>query len=110
MAGYTLSSKHKILTREEEIVLGRAIQEGLEADRILNESHIEGVSIDPMERRRLNAAVREGTRSKDTFVSHNLRLAMDTAAKYAHPVPHGVRRSHPRSHDWPYAGGRQVRS
>lgn len=82
MAGYTLSSKHKILTREEEIVLGRAIQEGLEADRILNESHIEGISIDPMERRRLNAAVREGKRSKDTFVSHNLRLAMDTAAKY----------------------------
>ena len=83
MAGYTLSSKHKILTREEEIVLGRAIQEGLEADRILNESHIEGIVLDPMERRRLNAAVREGKRSKDTFVSHNLRLAMDTAAKYA---------------------------
>lgn len=83
MAGYKNSSKHKILTREEEQVLGRAIQEGLEADRYLNYVHIEGIIIDPMERRRLNAAVREGKRSKDIFVSHNLRLAMDTAAKYA---------------------------
>ena len=83
MAGYVNSSKHKILTREEEVVLGRAVIEGQTAKKKLNECFIEGIQLDFAERRALNAAVREGKRAKDNFVEHNLRLAMDTAAKYA---------------------------
>lgn len=83
MSGYKRSSKHKILTREEEVVLGRTVIEGQEAAKALNDAHIEGINLDFSERRKLQVAVREGKRAKDTFVEHNLRLAMDTAAKYA---------------------------
>lgn len=83
MTGYANSSKHKILTREEEIVLGKAVKEGNAARKALDAAHIEGVRLDFAERRKLNAAVREGKRAKDTFIEHNLRLAMDTAFKYA---------------------------
>jgi len=83
MSGYKTSSKHRILSREEEVVLGRAVVEGQKAAKELNDSHIEGIKLDFAERRRLTAAVREGKRAKDTFVEHNLRLAMDTAARYA---------------------------
>ena len=81
--GYTNSSKHTLLTREEETVLGRAVREGLEAKKILNTAHLEGERLDYKERRKLQAAVREGKRARDTFVEHNLRLAMDIAAKYS---------------------------
>lgn len=83
MTGYTRSSKHRILSREEEVVLGRAVAAGIDAAKRLNYSHIEGITLDFAERRRLTSAVREGKRAKDTFVEHNLRLAMDTAARYA---------------------------
>ena len=83
MAGYVNSSKHKILTREEEIVLGKAVVAGQQAAKKLNECFIEGIQLEFVERRSLNAAVKEGKRAKDHFVEHNLRLAMDTAAKYA---------------------------
>lgn len=83
MAGYRTSSKHKILTREEEVVLGRAVIEGQNAAKTLNDAHIEGLQLDFAERRKLNALVKEGKRAKDSFVEHNLRLAMDTAARYA---------------------------
>ena len=83
MAGYVQSSKHRILSREEEVVLGRAVAAGLKAQKELNDAHIEGIRLEFADRRRLNADVREGKRAKDTFVEHNLRLAMDTAARYA---------------------------
>lgn len=83
MAGYRTSSKHTILTREEEVVLGRAVVEGNTAAKALNDAHIEGEVLDFATRRKLNAAVREGKRAKDMFVEHNLRLAMDTAAKFS---------------------------
>ena len=37
MTGYIESSKHKILSREEEVVLGRAVLEGIEASTTLYE-------------------------------------------------------------------------
>ena len=83
MAGYTTSSKHTILTREEEVVLGRTVSAGLMAAKELNTVHLEGVTLEFAERRKLTVAVREGKRAKATFVEHNLRLAMDTAARYA---------------------------
>ncbi len=80
MAGYVESSKHRILTREEETVLGRAVIEGAEAQSELDAL---GESPDVRSRRKLQAAIKEGKRAKDTFVEHNLRLAMDTAARYS---------------------------
>ena len=83
MSGYKKTSKHKILTREEEIVLGRAVVEGTLAKQALEEAKANGEEIDFRTQRQLNAKIREGARAKDDFVVHNLRLAMDTAAKYA---------------------------
>tara|TARA_Y100000356_G_scaffold98368_1_gene83687 strand:- start:856 stop:1767 length:912 start_codon:yes stop_codon:yes gene_type:complete len=79
MTGYKESSKHKILTREEEVVLGRAVVEGLEASKTLDENK----SLRAVEKRALRASVKEGLRAKEIFVEHNLRLAMDTAARYS---------------------------
>ena len=76
MTGYKESSKHKILTREEEVVLGRAVVEGLEASKTLDKNK----SLRAVEKRALRASVKEGLRAKEIFVEHNLRLAMDTAA------------------------------
>ncbi len=80
MAGDVESSKHRILTREEETVLGRAVIEGAEA-----QEKLDALGEDPDIRlhRKLQAAIKEGKRAKNTFVEHNLRLAMDTAARYA---------------------------
>lgn len=83
MSGYAKTSKHKILTREEEVVLGRAVAAGFEAQRRLEEAEEAGETLEFVERRQLNAKVREGKRAKEDFIVHNLRLAMDTAAKYA---------------------------
>jgi RNA polymerase sigma factor (sigma-70 family) len=80
MAGYVESSKHRILSREEETVLGRAVIEGVEAQVKLEAL---GETPDVRSRRKLQAAIKEGKRAKDTFVEHNLRLAMDTAARYS---------------------------
>lgn len=83
MSGYTHTSKHKILTREEEIVLGRTVVEGQKAQSRLDEAKEAGEELDFVTRRQLTAKVREGKRAKDDFITHNLRLAMDTASKYA---------------------------
>jgi len=79
MTGYKESSKHKILTREEEVVLGRAVVEGLQASESLDK----GKSLSATKKRALRASVKEGLRAKEIFVEHNLRLAMDTAARYS---------------------------
>lgn len=83
MSGYATTSKHKILTREEEVVLGRTVVAGIAAQRELDEAEQAGTELDFVTRRQLKAKIREGKRAKDDFVVHNLRLAMDTAAKYA---------------------------
>ena len=73
MAGYVNSSKHKILTREEEIVLGKAVVAGQQAAKKLNECFIEGIQLEFVERRSLNAAVKEGKRAKDHFVDSRIQ-------------------------------------
>tara|TARA_R100000005_G_C4997279_1_gene204000 strand:- start:865 stop:1788 length:924 start_codon:yes stop_codon:yes gene_type:complete len=83
MAGYVESSKHKILTREEETVLGRAVIQGTDAQKELEELESSDDKLNIAHRRKLQAAIKEGKRAKNTFVEHNLRLAMDTAARYA---------------------------
>ena len=79
MTGYIESSKHKILTREEEVVLGRAVIEGIEASDTLSEVK----DLTAAQKRKLRASVKEGARAKEIFIEHNLRLAMDTAARYS---------------------------
>ena len=83
MSGYVTSSKHSLLTREEEIVLGQAVASAQLAQKRLDNAHLEGIKLEFVERRRLQAEVKEGKRAKDIFVERNLRLAMNTAAKYA---------------------------
>ena len=79
MTGYIESSKHKILSREEEVVLGRAVIEGIEASDTLSEVK----NLTAAQKRKLRASVKEGARAKEIFIEHNLRLAMDTAARYS---------------------------
>ena len=79
MTGYLESSKHRILTREEEVVLGRTVIDGIEAGETLDSSK----KLTATEKRKLRALVKEGVRAKEIFVEHNLRLAMDTAARYS---------------------------
>ena len=79
MTGYLESSKHRILTREEEVVLGRTVIEGIEASETLDNAK----KLTATEKRKLRALVKEGARAKEIFVEHNLRLAMDTAARYS---------------------------
>ena len=79
MTGYIESSKHKILTREEEVVLGRDVIEGIEASDTLSEVK----DLTAAQKRKLRASVKEGARAKEIFIEHNLRLAMDTAARYS---------------------------
>tara|TARA_Y100000004_G_scaffold27554_1_gene28206 strand:- start:235 stop:1146 length:912 start_codon:yes stop_codon:yes gene_type:complete len=79
MTGYLESSKHRILTREEEVVLGRTVIEGIEASKTLDNAK----KLTATEKRKLRALVKEGARAKEIFVEHNLRLAMDTAARYS---------------------------
>jgi RNA polymerase primary sigma factor len=79
MTGYIESSKHKILSREEEVVLGRAVLEGIEASTTLSEVK----DLTAVQKRKLRASVKEGARAKEIFIEHNLRLAMDTAARYS---------------------------
>tara|TARA_Y100000004_G_scaffold75355_1_gene84748 strand:- start:246 stop:1157 length:912 start_codon:yes stop_codon:yes gene_type:complete len=79
MTGYIESSKHRILSREEEVVLGRAVLEGIEASNTLSEVK----DLTAVQKRKLRASVKEGARAKEIFIEHNLRLAMDTAARYS---------------------------
>lgn len=79
MTGYLESSKHRILTREEEVVLGRTVIEGIEASETLDNAK----KLTATQKRKLRALVKEGARAKEIFVEHNLRLAMDTAARYS---------------------------
>jgi len=79
MTGYIESSKHRILSREEEVVLGRAVLEGIEASNTLSEVK----DLTAAKKRKLRASVKEGARAKEIFIEHNLRLAMDTAARYS---------------------------
>jgi RNA polymerase primary sigma factor len=83
VSGYATTSKHKILTREEETVLGRSVVAGQVAQKELDDAKEQDIELDFVTRRQLNAKVKAGKRAKDDFVVHNLRLAMDTAAKYA---------------------------
>ena len=67
MTGYLESSKHRILTREEEVVLGRTVIEGIEASETLDNAK----KLTATEKRKHRALVKEGARAKEIFVEHN---------------------------------------
>jgi len=83
------ASSHEILTREQEVALGREIQSGLHAAAVIEEGGYEDdegnwVEVtDRLELRRLQRVARTGNEAREAFILHNLRLALDVAAGYA---------------------------
>lgn len=73
-----------ILTDEEEVVLGRAVQAGIAAKAALD-SNPEAYSAS--DKRRLRNTIRMGENARNKFVEHNLRLAMQTAHRYHKAQP-----------------------
>jgi RNA polymerase sigma factor (sigma-70 family) len=70
--------RHPLLTPAGEQLLARTIAEGRAAERTL-----EGAAeLPPSERRRLSAAVHEGTEAAQLFVNSNLRLVVSVAKRY----------------------------
>jgi RNA polymerase primary sigma factor len=71
--------KHPLLTREDEVRLGEAVQDGAAAaDELAG-----GTVIDPDQRAALEARVRTGAEAADVFVKSNLRLVVSVAKRYA---------------------------
>lgn len=82
--GYrTTEASTRLMTAEEEIILGRIVQKGIAADEILENGTYDG----SVERRRLRVESREGHTALHEFVERNMRLAMNVAAKYAKAQP-----------------------
>lgn len=71
---------HRILTAEEEQMLGTYIQNGLRAEHELNVS-IEG-EINEERQSELSRLVQEGQEAKKIFVRHNLKLVRKISERY----------------------------
>ena len=84
MVYYTNKESDVMLTSEEEVVLGRAVQSGIKA----KERIADGVDdMEPAARRTLRNTVKMGENARNKFVEHNLRLAMQTAHRYHKAQP-----------------------
>ena len=70
--------EHQLLTAEDEVRLAQAMEAGVEARQRLDT----GVK-DPVERTRLQRAVRDGVRARHDFIEANLRLVVSNARLYA---------------------------
>ncbi|HWH34960.1 MAG TPA: sigma-70 family RNA polymerase sigma factor [Acidimicrobiales bacterium] len=70
--------KHPLLTKEDEVRLGEAVQRGRAAAEVLTS----GRPIDPRERRCLEQVAREGEEAGLTFVRCNLRLVVSIAKRF----------------------------
>ncbi len=71
--------KHPLLTKEDEVRLGEAVQAGAAAAEELGR----GVPADADHRAELEARVRAGAEAADAFVKSNLRLVVSVAKRYA---------------------------
>ena len=70
--------KHPLLTKDDEVRLGEAVQRGRLASVRLKSPE----PIDPGDRRRLEAEVHEGEQAAQTFVKCNLRLVVSIAKRF----------------------------
>ncbi len=72
------AAEHELLTREEEINLAQSMEAGLVAEARLNGDE----SITRIEAEKLSVIAESGKKSKDRFVSSNLRLVISVARKH----------------------------
>jgi RNA polymerase sigma factor (sigma-70 family) len=70
--------KHALLTKDDEVRLGKAIESGMAARVEL----IETKGVTPARKRQLRQAVREGEEATQIFIKANLRLVVSIAKKY----------------------------
>ena len=71
--------QYLLLTKEDEVRLAKAIEEGKTAEASLKKSEKQ---VNPTKRRELNKVVRAGARAERQFVQSNLRLVVSIAKKY----------------------------
>src|SRR3954454_1664825 len=72
--------RYDLLTREDEQRLGRSIDAGRAAARVLGDDPEGALPVD--RRRELTAAVKAGQRASKSFVEANLRLVVSVAKRY----------------------------
>ncbi len=73
--------KIPLLTKEEEVALAKAMEEGKLAAKRLKE---EGEKLSPEERAELERKVKEGEEARKKLIVSNLRLVVSVAKKYMH--------------------------
>ena len=70
--------KHALLTKDDEVRLGKAIEAGMAA----RDELIDGKGITPARKRQLRQMLREGEDATQIFIKANLRLVVSIAKKY----------------------------
>lgn len=70
--------QHNLLTKEQEIQLGRFIQAGLQAQMQLQKH-----SYTPYQTTKLQEAIQTGRRAEHLLILHNLKLVIDVAKRYS---------------------------
>lgn len=70
--------QHNLLTKEQEIQLGKFIQAGLQAQMQLQEH-----SYTPYQTTKLQEAIQTGRRAEHLLILHNLKLVIDVAKRYS---------------------------
>jgi RNA polymerase primary sigma factor len=83
----TSALSQKLMSVEEEIILGRVVQQGQAATAAIVAASADGGRMDPVTRRTLKAEELAGKDAVREFTERNMRLAMNVAAKYNKAQP-----------------------
>jgi RNA polymerase sigma factor (sigma-70 family) len=70
--------KHALLTKDDEVRLGKAIEAGMAA----RDELLDGKGVTPARKRQLRQMLREGEEATQIFIKANLRLVVSIAKKY----------------------------